>query len=51
MPTKSQTEYNQDFYSWAIHNAKLLRSGKLSEIDLKILRKKSKVLEEEKREN
>lgn len=27
-------EYEKDFYAWAIHNAKLLREGKLSEIDI-----------------
>lgn len=26
--------YNQDFYAWAINNARLLRAGKLSEIDV-----------------
>ena len=32
--TKIQEEYNQDFYAWTIHNAQLLREGKLSEIDI-----------------
>jgi vacuolar-type H+-ATPase subunit C/Vma6 len=33
--TKSiQKEYEKDFYAWSIHNAKLLREGKLSEIDV-----------------
>jgi hypothetical protein len=33
--TKSiQQEYEKDFYAWSIHNAKLLREGKLSEIDI-----------------
>src|SRR5262245_7533678 len=27
-------EYEQDFYAWTIHNAKLLREGKLSEVDI-----------------
>jgi hypothetical protein len=26
--------YEQDFYAWAIHNAELLRQGRLSEIDV-----------------
>lgn len=34
MGTKMQDEYNQDFYAWALHNAKLIRQGKLSEVDL-----------------
>lgn len=29
-----RTEYEEDFYAWTIHNAKLLREGKLSEIDI-----------------
>ena len=33
MATKNQ-EYEKDFYAWAIHNAKLLREGKLSEVDI-----------------
>ena len=33
--TKSiQREYEKDFYAWTTHNAKLLREGKLSEIDV-----------------
>ncbi|TAK73309.1 MAG: DUF29 domain-containing protein [Gammaproteobacteria bacterium] len=34
--TKSsiQKEYETDFYAWTIRNAKLLRAGKLSEIDI-----------------
>jgi hypothetical protein len=33
--TKSiQKEYEKDFYVWTTHNAKLLREGKLSEIDV-----------------
>jgi hypothetical protein len=33
--TKSiQKEYEKDFYAWSIHNANLLREGKLSEIDI-----------------
>ena len=27
-------EYDQDFYSWLCHNVSLLRSGRLSEIDV-----------------
>lgn len=27
-------EYNSDFYAWALHNAELIRQGKLSEVDL-----------------
>jgi len=26
--------YNKDFYAWAIHNAKLIRKGKFSELDI-----------------
>lgn len=33
MATKLQREYEQDFYAWAIHNAKLMRQRKLTEID------------------
>ncbi len=29
-----QKEYEKDFYAWTIQNAKLLRAGKLSEIDI-----------------
>ena len=28
-----EKEYDQDFYAWITHNVKLLREGKLSEID------------------
>src|SRR3990167_11493397 len=34
MAAKRGQEYNKDFYSWAIHNAQLLREGKLSEVDI-----------------
>lgn len=34
MATKRNQEYENDFYAWAIHNAQLLREGKLSEIDI-----------------
>src|SRR5271155_4858757 len=27
-------EYDKDFYAWSLHNAALLREGKLSEVDL-----------------
>ena len=27
------SEYNKDFYSWTMHNARLLKEGRLSEID------------------
>ena len=33
MSTKLHDEYNKDFYAWAIHNAELIRQGKLNEID------------------
>ncbi|TAK72854.1 MAG: DUF29 domain-containing protein [Gammaproteobacteria bacterium] len=29
-----QKEYEKDFYAWAIHNAKLLREGNLSKVDI-----------------
>lgn len=29
-----QKEYETDFYAWTIHNAQLLREGKLSEVDV-----------------
>ena len=32
MPKSITQEYEKDFYSWTIRNAKLLREGKLSEI-------------------
>lgn len=35
MIKNNHTEYEKDFYAWAIHNAKLLREGKLSKIDIK----------------
>jgi hypothetical protein len=28
------TDYEKDFYGWALHNAELLRQGRLSEIDI-----------------
>ncbi|HEX4044325.1 MAG TPA: DUF29 domain-containing protein [Gammaproteobacteria bacterium] len=31
---KVQQQYDKDFYAWAIHNAKLLKAGKLAEIDI-----------------
>lgn len=34
MPTKRNLEYERDFYAWAIHNAQLMREGKLSEVDI-----------------
>jgi Domain of unknown function DUF29 len=34
MNAKVQHEYNQDFYAWALHNAELIKQGKLSEVDL-----------------
>lgn len=34
MATKKKHEYEKDFYAWAIHNAQLLREGKLSELDI-----------------
>lgn len=34
MAKRTQQNYEKDFYAWAIHNAKLLREGKLSEIDI-----------------
>lgn len=34
MNAKAQHEYNRDFYAWALHNAELIRRGKLSEVDL-----------------
>jgi hypothetical protein len=29
MPTKIQREYDNDFYAWTVHNAELMRAGKL----------------------
>lgn len=34
MTKRTQQSYEQDFYAWAIHNSKLLREGKLSQIDI-----------------
>jgi hypothetical protein len=34
MPKNITQEYEKDFYAWTAHNAKLLREGKLSEIDV-----------------
>src|SRR5579872_5517180 len=34
MAKNIQQEYEKDFYAWAVHNARLLRAGKLSEIDV-----------------
>jgi len=34
MAKSIQKEYEKDFYAWTTHNAKLLREGKLSEIDV-----------------
>ena len=31
----SQSEYDKDFYAWSLHNAALIREGKLSKVDLK----------------
>lgn len=33
----SHPQYNQDFYAWALHSAKLLRQGKFQEIDIEHL--------------
>lgn len=33
MTLKTHSEYNQDFYAWTLHNAELIRQGKLSEVD------------------
>ncbi|TAK72020.1 MAG: DUF29 domain-containing protein [Gammaproteobacteria bacterium] len=30
----TQKEYEKDFYAWIIHNAQLLREGRVSEIDV-----------------
>jgi hypothetical protein len=36
MSYKSQkNDYDKDFYAWSLHNAALIREGKLSEVDLK----------------
>ncbi len=29
-----EKEYEKDFYAWTVHNAQLLREGRLSEVDL-----------------
>ena len=34
MPKSIKREYEEDFYAWTTHNVKLLREGKLSEIDV-----------------
>ena len=34
MITKIQEEYDQDFYSWILHNVALLRAGKFAEVDI-----------------
>jgi len=34
MPKSITKEYEKDFYAWTTHNAKLLRQGKFSEIDV-----------------
>jgi hypothetical protein len=34
MAAKNRQEYEKDFYAWTIHNAKLLREGKFSEVDV-----------------
>ena len=34
MAKSIQREYEKDFYKWAMHNAKLLRDGRLSEVDI-----------------
>jgi hypothetical protein len=34
MMKRVQEKYEKDFYAWAIHNAKLLREGKLTEVDI-----------------
>ncbi len=35
MTKKIQQTYENDFYAWTIHNAQLLKKGKLSEVDVK----------------
>jgi hypothetical protein len=37
MAPKPQQQYEQDFYAWTIHSAKLIRAGKFSEIDIEHL--------------
>lgn len=34
MKSQITTQYSKDFYSWALHNANLVRHGKFSEIDI-----------------
>lgn len=34
MNMNTQREYERDFYSWTLHNAKILREGKFSEVDI-----------------
>ena len=34
MAAKNRQEYEKDFYAWTIHNAKLMRERKLSEVDI-----------------
>lgn len=34
MSAKLKDEYEKDFYAWTLHNAELMRQGKLSEIDV-----------------
>ena len=34
MSLKAHHTYDKDFYGWALHNAALMRQGKLGEIDL-----------------
>ena len=34
MKANIEQEYEHDFYAWALHNAELIRQGKLSEVDL-----------------
>lgn len=34
MRSKTHQTYGQDFYAWTLNNAKLLREGKLTEIDI-----------------
>lgn len=34
MGAKLKNEYEKDFYAWTLHNAELMRQGKLSEIDV-----------------
>lgn len=33
MSAKTYQNYDKDFYAWALHNAELIRQGRLSEID------------------